>query len=121
MHTRLISVSPLLLNSTPGSANSILCDLSDERHKEEKLSFKEVKEQRTNELVTKEREVGEEEEEWSEDLGNRRKKKGYGGEGEEELLVSRKDEQERMRQKKENLALESIWKKATRYWPELVS
>ena len=122
MHTLLISVSPLLLHSTPGSANSILCDFSDERHKEEKLSFKEVKEQRTNELVTKEREVGEEEEEWSEDLGNRRKKKGYGGgEGEEELLVSREDEQERMRQKKENLALESIWKKATHYWPELVS
>ena len=121
MHTVLITVSPLLLHSTPGSVNSIVCDLSDERPKEEKLGFKEVKEQRTIEQVTKEKEVGEEEEEWSEDLGNRRKKKGYGGEGEEELLVSRKDEQERMRQKKENLALESIWKKATRYWPELVS
>ena len=99
-----------------------MCDLSDERPKEEKLSFKEVKEQRTNEQVTKEKEVGEQEEELSEDLRNRRKKKGYGGgEGEEELLVSCEDEQERMRQTKENLALESIWKKATRYWPELVS
>ena len=57
MHTILITVSPLLLNSTPGSVNSIVCDLSDERPKEEKLSFKEVKEQRTNEQVTKEKEV----------------------------------------------------------------
>ena len=87
MHTILITVSPLLPYSTPGSANSIVCDLSDERPKEEKLSFKEVKEQRTKEQVTKEKEVGEEEEEGSEDLGNRRKKKGYGGgEGEAELL-----------------------------------
>ena len=47
-----------------------------------------MKEQRTNEQVTKEREVGEEEEDRSEDLGNRRKKKGYGGgEGEAELFM----------------------------------
>lgn len=96
-----------------------MCDLSDEKAEEEKLSFKEVNEQKTNEQVTKEEEVGEEEDR-SEDLGNRRKKKEY-GRGEEELLVSREDEQERMRQEKESLALESIWKKATRYWPEHVS
>ena len=117
-HYCLIIVSPLLLHST-----SIVCDLSDERPKEEKLSFKEVKEQRTNEQVAKEDEVGEKDEDRSEDLGNRWKKNGYGGagRGEEELLVSREDEQERMKQEKENLALESIWKKATRYWPKLVS
>ena len=128
MHTILITVlllfHPLfLLHSTPGSVNSIMCDLSDEKPKEEKLSFKDVKEQRTTEQVTKEEEVGEEEEDRSEDSGNRWKKKGYGGagRGEEELLVSRDDEQERRRQKKENLVLESMWKKATCYWPKLVS
>ena len=71
---------------------TIVCDLSDERPKEEKLNFKEVKEQWANEQVTKEQKVGEEEEEWSEDiLGNRRKSRwrGRGGSkrwGEEVLI-----------------------------------
>ena len=94
MHTILTDPS-LFLCSTADNVISVVCNLGGRRYDKEEEAMK------RKEGQWKEKE-GEEEEE-------------------QKPLMSHECLQERRRQKNENSALEAIWKKAARYWPEHVS